>query len=184
MLVPVEADAAAGLARSAGSARLDRPDRRDWSGPIDGGAAAATRGARCATVWELRGSLLLDLTRGYRDGEWLRIPLPDPRPEGLADGTHPHDVRRRLIAEGLLPGKWLNRLFSVGGIRLENEQMAKIEAAIDKAAAKGAKESLLLMNDLALIVNVKNRTIVTAMDGQSMRDNVFTQIDSAVVISS
>jgi 23S rRNA pseudouridine1911/1915/1917 synthase len=120
MLVPVEADAAAGLARSAGSARLDRPDRRDWSGPIDGGAAAATRGARCATVWELRGSLLLDLTRGYRDGEWLRIPLPDPRPEGLADGTHPHDVRRRLIAEGLLPGKWLNRLFSVGGIRLEN----------------------------------------------------------------
>lgn len=70
------------------------------------------------------------------------------------------------------------------GIRLGNEQMAKIEEAIDKAAAKGAKESLLLMKDLALIVNVKNRTIVTAMDGSSMRDNVFTQIDSAVVISS
>lgn len=69
------------------------------------------------------------------------------------------------------------------GIRLASEQIAKIETAIDKAAAKGAKESLMLMNDLAFIVNIKNRTIVTAMDGHSMRDNVFTQIDSAVVIS-
>ena len=63
---------------------------------------------------------MLDLTRGWRDGEWLRIPLPDPRPEGLADGTHPHNVRKRLIADGVFPESWLNRLFSVGGIRLEN----------------------------------------------------------------
>lgn len=69
------------------------------------------------------------------------------------------------------------------GIQLKPEQMAKIESAIDKAAAKGAKDSLVLMNDMALIVNVKNRTIVTAMDSQSMKDNVFTQIDSAIVIS-
>jgi flagellar operon protein len=69
------------------------------------------------------------------------------------------------------------------GIQLQPEQMAKIESAIDKAAAKGAKDSLILFKDMALIVNVKNRTIVTAMDGSSMQDNVFTQIDSAVVIS-
>jgi flagellar operon protein len=69
------------------------------------------------------------------------------------------------------------------GIQLQPDQMAKIESAIDKAAAKGAKDSLILFKDMALIVNVKNRTIVTAMDGTSMQDNVFTQIDSAVVIS-
>jgi flagellar operon protein len=69
------------------------------------------------------------------------------------------------------------------GIQLQPEQMAKIESAIDKAAAKGAKDSLILFKDMALIVNVKNRTIVTAMDGSSMQDNVFTQIDSAVIIS-
>jgi flagellar operon protein len=69
------------------------------------------------------------------------------------------------------------------GIQLQPEQMAKIESAIDKAAAKGAKDSLILFNDMAFIVNVKNRTIVTAMDGSSMQDNVFTQIDSAVVIT-
>jgi flagellar operon protein len=69
------------------------------------------------------------------------------------------------------------------GIQLQPDQMAKIESAIDKAAAKGSKDSLILFKDMALIVNVKNRTIVTAMDGSSMKDNVFTQIDSAVVIS-
>lgn len=52
-----------------------------------------------------------------------------------------------------------------------------------KSAAKGAKESLILMQDMAFIVNVKNRTVVTAMDSESMKDNVFTQIDSAVIIS-
>ncbi|CAM4341252.1 TIGR02530 family flagellar biosynthesis protein [Paenibacillus phoenicis] len=69
------------------------------------------------------------------------------------------------------------------GIELKPEQLNKIESAIDSAAAKGAKDSLILLKDMALIVNVHNRTVVTAMDGSSMKDNVFTQIDSAVIIS-
>ncbi len=69
------------------------------------------------------------------------------------------------------------------GIELKTEQMKQIGSALDKAAAKGAKESLILMQDMAFIVNVKNRTVVTAMDSASMKDNVFTQIDSAVIIS-
>lgn len=69
------------------------------------------------------------------------------------------------------------------GIQLNSEQLRKIGSAIDKAAAKGSKESLLLMQDMALIVNVKNRTVVTAVDENSMKNNVFTQIDSAVIVS-
>ena len=69
------------------------------------------------------------------------------------------------------------------GIRFGAEQMNKLESAIDKAAAKGSKESLILIQDVALIVNIKNRTVVTAIDGNQMKDNVFTQIDSAVIIS-
>ncbi len=68
------------------------------------------------------------------------------------------------------------------GITLQSEQLKKIETAVDKAAAKGAKDSLVLMKDLALIVNVKNRTVITAMDGASLKDNVFTNIDSAVIV--
>jgi flagellar operon protein len=69
------------------------------------------------------------------------------------------------------------------GILLNNDQLAKISAAINDAASKGAKDSLLLMNDLAFIVNVKNKTVVTAMDKHSFQNNVFTKIDSAVIIS-
>lgn len=67
-------------------------------------------------------------------------------------------------------------------IRLDSEKLDQISGAIDKAAAKGAKDSLILMRDLALIVNVKQRTIVTVMDETSMKDRVFTQIDSTIVL--
>lgn len=69
------------------------------------------------------------------------------------------------------------------GIEFQPEQLAKIQNAIDRAASKGAKDALMLINDTALIVNIKNRTVVTAMNGDSMKDNLFTQIDSAVIIS-
>lgn len=68
------------------------------------------------------------------------------------------------------------------GIELKPEQLAKISSAIDKAAAKGAKESLILMDSMAMIVNVQSKTIVTAIDGEAMKDNLFTQIDSAVIL--
>jgi flagellar operon protein len=68
------------------------------------------------------------------------------------------------------------------GIHLQPEQLYRIGNAIDKAASKGAKDSLVLFQDMAFIVNVKNRTVVTAMDGASMNDHVFTQIDSTVVV--
>ncbi|XID95123.1 TIGR02530 family flagellar biosynthesis protein [Paenibacillaceae bacterium WGS1546] len=69
------------------------------------------------------------------------------------------------------------------GIRLMPDQLARIENALDQAAAKGAKDSLVLFRDIAMIVSVPNRTVVTAMDGQSMKEHIFTQIDSAVVVS-
>jgi flagellar operon protein len=67
-------------------------------------------------------------------------------------------------------------------IILGPEDMTKINNAVQRADAKGAKESLLIYGDLALIASVKNKTVVTAMDGQSLKDHVFTNIDSAVII--
>lgn len=69
------------------------------------------------------------------------------------------------------------------GIELKPEQLAKLDTAIRQLAEKGAKDSLIVMNEMALIVNVKSKTVITAMDGASIRNNVFTQIDSAVVLS-
>lgn len=68
------------------------------------------------------------------------------------------------------------------GISIAPEQMARIENAVDKAAQKGSKDTLVLSGDNALIVSVKNKTVVTIMDRAAMKDNVFTNIDSTVVI--
>ncbi|MCB2210575.1 flagellar biosynthesis protein [bacterium] len=68
------------------------------------------------------------------------------------------------------------------GVSLDQQDLAKISNAMDQAQAKGAKESLFLMRDLALIVSVENRTVITALQGEQARENVFTQIDSALLI--
>ncbi|TWH48602.1 TIGR02530 family flagellar biosynthesis protein [Sporomusa sp. KB1] len=68
-------------------------------------------------------------------------------------------------------------------IQLDSTQLSKLSQAVEKAAQKGAKESLILMNDnLAFVVSVKNKTVITAMDGANIKDNVFTNIDSAVIV--
>ena len=67
-------------------------------------------------------------------------------------------------------------------IELSAEDMARISDAVSKAAAKGARQSLLVMEDMAFIVSVTNRTVITALDGNSMKENVFTNIDSAVIV--
>jgi flagellar operon protein len=67
-------------------------------------------------------------------------------------------------------------------IKLTPDDVARMNAMADKAAAKGAKQSLFLMNDVAMVVSIKNRTVITAVDHDSMKENVFTNIDSAAII--
>lgn len=68
------------------------------------------------------------------------------------------------------------------GVSYSPEQLEKIESALAKAEQKGAKDTLVLTDSSALIVNVKNRTVVTVMDKENLKENVFTKIDSTVVI--
>lgn len=68
------------------------------------------------------------------------------------------------------------------GISYTPESLGRLEDAIKKAAAKGSKDTLVLMDESALIVSVKNNTVVTVMDKNSLKENVFTNIDSTVVI--
>ena len=66
-------------------------------------------------------------------------------------------------------------------IRLNEADMASLQRAVTQAEEKGAKDSLVLLRDLAFIVSVTNRTVVTAVDGVHIKENVFTNIDSAVI---
>lgn len=68
------------------------------------------------------------------------------------------------------------------GIRFDPTQLRKIDEAVQKAADKGARNTLLLAENSAMIVSVKDRTVVTVLDRAGMKDNVFTNIDSTVMI--
>jgi flagellar operon protein len=67
-------------------------------------------------------------------------------------------------------------------IILAQEDLARIDQAVRQAEAKGGRESLIIYGDLALIASLKNKTVVTALDGNSLTNHVFTNIDSAVIV--
>ena len=67
-------------------------------------------------------------------------------------------------------------------IELDKAQWERVLGGVDKAEAKGAKESLVMLDDIALVVSVRNRTVITAMDKENLHNNVFTNIDSAVIV--
>ena len=67
------------------------------------------------------------------------------------------------------------------GIEFTPEQHSRLESAVDKATEKGAKDSLVLLDDTALVVSAQNRTVITALGMHQAKENVFTNIDSAVI---
>lgn len=67
-------------------------------------------------------------------------------------------------------------------ISLSAEQSKRLADGVSKASAKGIHESLVLVDSLAFIVNVPNKTVVTAMDQADAGENIFTNIDGAVIV--
>lgn len=67
-------------------------------------------------------------------------------------------------------------------ITLSDEQNERLMSGVEKASAKGINETLVLVDSLAFIVNVPNKTVVTAMDQTETQSNVFTNIDGAVIM--
>ncbi len=66
-------------------------------------------------------------------------------------------------------------------ITLDSTHMQRLQGAVQRAAVKGSRDALVLMDNMAMVVSVKNRTVVTVVDSENMKDNVFTNIDSAVI---
>ncbi|MCR5790837.1 MAG: flagellar protein [Lachnospiraceae bacterium] len=67
-------------------------------------------------------------------------------------------------------------------IELSDSQLSRLQEGTQKAGEKGINESLVLMDELAFIVNVRNNTVITAMDQNEAGENVFTNIDGAVIV--
>lgn len=68
------------------------------------------------------------------------------------------------------------------GIELSPGDLERMQNAIEMAASKGSRSSLVLMNENAFVISVPNRTVITALEGEALRDQIVTQIDSAVIL--
>lgn len=65
-------------------------------------------------------------------------------------------------------------------VNLTEAQRKKLADAVDKADAKGVRDTLVVMDKMAFVVNVRNRTVITAISSGELKENVFTNIDGAV----
>jgi flagellar operon protein len=67
------------------------------------------------------------------------------------------------------------------GIDLDPATIERLQSGVERAAGKGARESVVFVDSTAFVVSVRNRTVITAVDRDHMKDHVFTNIDSAVI---
>ena len=67
-------------------------------------------------------------------------------------------------------------------IQLSEDTLAKLNSTVERLAQKGARESLVYADNVAFVVSVTNRTVITAMDGKSENNNIITNIDSAAIL--
>ena len=111
---------------------------------------------------------------------------PATRPTAPAKGPAFGDVLAgKLAAPGTqqgvkFSGHALQRI-ERRGISLDASTTARLNEGVTRAASKGARDSLVLVDDTAFVVSVPNRTVITAVDRDHMKEQVFTNIDSAVI---
>lgn len=110
------------------------------------------------------------------------VPI-NTKSEGLSFNQVLEQTRNKSVLEsGLKFSKHADLRLAQRNIALTEEQLQRLNEGAKKAGEKGINESLVIMDDLTFIVNVKNSTVVTAMDMESSKENVFTNIDGAVII--
>ncbi|MBR1597465.1 MAG: flagellar protein [Lachnospiraceae bacterium] len=78
--------------------------------------------------------------------------------------------------------KHANERLESRNISLSDDQMLRLNRGIMQAREKSINESLVMMDNIAFIVNVNNNTVITAMEQQTTDSNVFTNIDGAVIV--
>ena len=116
-------------------------------------------------------------------GNYLN-PASEARPLKNLNGPSFEDIFKQKL-EGtseLKFSKHASQRLDDRNIKLSEEQSLRLEEGVQKASAKGITDSLVLVDTLAFIVNVPNQTVVTAMDQTESEENIFTNIDGAVIV--
>lgn len=107
-----------------------------------------------------------------------RAPAPKP---ASGEPSFAQALDQATGAQGLRFSNHAQKRLQAREIALSDEGLARLAQAVEKAERRGGRESLVLMDDLAFIVNVRERLVVTALDRRQRGEGVFTQIDSVVL---
>lgn len=100
-----------------------------------------------------------------------------PRANAPSQGSFTDALQQQLRLSAHAQTRLVSRKIDIGP-----EQWQRVNDGVQKAASKGARESLVLLDDVALVISIRNRTVITAVDKEQLKDNVFTHIDSAVIV--
>ena len=112
---------------------------------------------------------------GVQPGQTLRETRSSPREVPPQDGRFAEQLEEKLHISGHAAKRMRSR-----GLELEQPAMDRLSTAVDQASEKGSNEALILMDGVAFVVSVPNRTVITAHDGPG--DRVYTNIDSTIVL--
>ena len=108
--------------------------------------------------------------------------LSNPKAVSVRESGKTFEEVFKEKSEGLRFSKHAGERLAMRNINLTDSQIQRLEEGTQKASKKGIKESLMIMDNMAFIVNVTNSTVITAMDQTEQRENIFTNIDGAVIM--
>ncbi len=111
---------------------------------------------------------------------FVPIAKPEHPVNKLSKGQSSFESLFKKEIEKLKFSNHANKRIESRDLKLTETDMNKLQNAVNKAEAKGAKDSLVMLNNTAFIVNIPNKTVITALDVNKSSENVFTNIDSVV----
>ncbi|MFO7578181.1 MAG: TIGR02530 family flagellar biosynthesis protein [Pelovirga sp.] len=105
-------------------------------------------------------------------------PGPSPKAGGISFDTL---LRSRIEQTGVKFSRHAAERMHSRGIQFNPQQLERLQHAMDQVSSKGGRESLIMLDDTALVVSVRNDTVVTVVGKDQLQNNIFTNIDSAVI---
>jgi flagellar operon protein len=107
---------------------------------------------------------------------------PHNIPKNESGLTFKDILQQKLPETGVKFSSHCIKRLEQNNIQVSSQQIEKLNNAVNKAENKGSRDSCILMDNMAFIVSVNNRTVITVVDETRMKDSVFTNIDSAVIV--
>ena len=102
--------------------------------------------------------------------------------ENLVSGKTFQEIFEKQSRQTISFSKHANQRTEERNINITQNDLNRLQDACDKADKKGIKDALVVMDNSAFIINTPSRVVITALDKNEMKNNIFTNIDGAVFI--